>query len=196
MTISSKKLLLASNSPYKKELLERLKIPFTCETPLFDEDNFKNKTLPPKDLALFLAKNKALSLQDIHPEKIIIGCDQIATIDGEILSKPGNHECAVKQLFKLQGKTHQLLTAVSVYSNKKSEHFLETTTLKMRHLTKAEIDSYLLTDKPYFCAGSYMLEKKGIALFESIKTDDYTAIIGLPLIKLSTILINQGIKLF
>lgn len=196
MTTSSKEIVLASSSPYKKELFERLDIPFTSCSPVFCEENFKKKGMLPGELALFLAEKKAESLIKNFPNALIIGCDQIAVIGDEILSKPGTHKQAISQLLALQGKTHHLLTAISIINGNNQEQFIEKTALKMRSLTRSQIESYLKTDKPYNCAGSYMLEKKGITLFNSINTEDYTSIIGLPLMKISTILINQGIKLF
>jgi septum formation protein len=185
-------MILASTSVYRKELLLKLGMPFSCEKPKFNEDSAKlqNNHLAPADLCLFLGEEKAKSLST--DQNCVIGGDQMAVLTGDRLDKPGSFEKAKIQLEKMQGKTHELLTAVTVIFKGNKKSFLDRTLLKMRPLTGAEIEKYLLRDEPFDCAGSYKIEKHGISLFDSIQTEDFTAIQGLPLLKLAKILREFG----
>jgi septum formation protein len=175
-------------------LLERLGIPFEARWPDVDEDAVKaawNGT--PVELVRHLARAKAQSVAE--PDAVVIGSDQMAVLDGEILGKPGSTEAAVEQLSTLSGRTHELLTAVAVLTAGKLQQHLDTTRLTVRSLSREEIVRYVAADMPTDCAGSYKLESRGIALFESIESSDQTAIVGLPLIALTTILRNLGFRI-
>lgn len=188
-----KKLILASSSKYRKELLEKLGIPFECHSPHIDEDFYKDKFKDdPKLLAETLAKLKAQKIAEKFPTAVVIGCDQLGHLNSEILGKTHSFEGSFLQLKKMQGKTHQLITAVTVCEGAKNSHITNVTTLTMRKLTDAQIKFYLSQDNPFDCAGSYKLELRGVSLFQSIQTEDHTAIIGLPLMALSSVLADFG----
>ena len=183
-------LILASTSPYRKILMEKTGLIFSCQPPTCNEDSIKKQIQDPKVLAETLARLKAESLQT--PSACVVGGDQVAALRGEILGKPGTMENAFLQLKKLQGQTHQLFTAVCVICQEKVYPILNITTLKMRPLTDMQIQAYIAVDKPLDCAGSYKIEKTGITLFENIETKDFSAIEGLPLIELTNVLIRCG----
>lgn len=141
------------------------------------------------ELAIKLAHAKAAAVSQANPDAIVIGADQLATIDGLILGKPGSPENAVQQLLKLAGRTHLLVTAMHVISpDGRNQQVLDQSQLTMRRLSKEALDRYVALDRPIDCAGSYKLEAAGIALFEQIQTQDHTAITGLPLLSLVRIL--------
>lgn len=188
------KLILASTSKYRKALLEQLNVPFQAIAPLVDEEVLKKQSsvsLP--DLPLFLAKKKAESLVSLYPNSVIVGSDQMGLLDHTPLNKAGSRQKAIEQLSLLSGKSHTLVTAVSVYAQGKWHHHVDTTTLTMRHLTKEQITHYVDLENPIDCSGSYKIEALGIALFEKIETKDHTAIVGLPLIALCRILETVGL---
>jgi septum formation protein len=185
-------LILASTSPYRRALLERLGVPFRCRAPLIDEEVLKREDLPPRELAERLAVAKATSLRDEEPEATIIGGDQLAVCEGQVFGKPGTLRLAEEQLWQLAGKSHDLITAVAVCQRSRIMTHTDVTTLRMRPLSRLEIERYVAADRPIDCAGSYKLEERGIALFEAIDTNDPSAITGLPLIALSQILRRLG----
>jgi septum formation protein len=185
-------LILASTSPYRRALLERLGVPFRCRRPLIDEEVIKRENLPPQALAERLAVVKALSLRDAESEATIIGGDQVAVCAGQIFGKPGTLRLAEEQLRRLAGKSHQLITAVAVAHRGQVLTHTDITTLRMRQLSPSEIECYVAADRPVDCAGSYKIEERGIALFEAIDTHDPSAITGLPLIALAQILREFG----
>ena len=187
-----KEIILASTSKYRKDLLERLAIKFSCIAPGVNEDIYKNQIKDPLKLAekLGLEKAKAVSLE--HPKCLIIGSDQVAEIEGEILGKPKTMENAFKQIKLLQGKEHRLITSFSVFNEGKFHTETNITILKMRALSDSQVKNYLRMDIPFDCAGSYKLELHGISLFEQIQTEDHTAIIGLPLIQLANLMNKIG----
>lgn len=189
-------LILASTSKYRIELLSHLGWKFSSLSPDFDEEKFKGKGLSPADLAMTLAEGKAESLRVSNPDAYIIGADQVCALGDKIFSKPGNIDRALAQLLELQGQTHELITAVCVLTpNGVKRSILNRTRLKMRHLSEEEVRRYLLKDEPYDCGGSYKLEAGGIRLFEEISMSDHTAIIGLPLIDLCSLLLKEGFTL-
>jgi septum formation protein len=188
-----KNIILASSSPYRKALLERLAITFDCISPDVDEDRYKSEINDPIELAEVLGKVKAQVIAEKYPECIVIGSDQLGHLDGKILGKPHNHENAFKQLKNMQGKEHQLITSVSISYKNEISTFTNITRLKMKELSDEQINFYLRKDKPFDCAGSYKLELCGIGLFESIQTDDQTAIIGLPLLQTAQELNKLGV---
>ena len=188
-------LILASTSLYRRELLMRLGIPFECLPSGINEDKFKADGIGPVELARTLATEKALKLVISHPLATIIGCDQVVDVEGRILGKPETLEAAVEQLSFLNGRSHRLVTAVCVWHEGKIHTHVDLTTLTMRPLPADAIARYLAADQPLDCAGSYRLESRGIALFERIESDDHTAIVGLPLIALTTILMQCGYEI-
>ena len=188
-------LILASTSRYRRELLMRLGIPFECQPSGIDEEKFKADGIGPVELARTLATEKALKLVITHPLATIVGCDQVVDVEGRILGKPGTLEAAVEQLSLLSGRSHRLVTAVCVWHEGQIYTHVDLTTLTMRPLPTDAIARYLAADQPLDCAGSYRLEARGIALFERIESDDHTAIVGLPLIALTSILMKCGYEI-
>jgi septum formation protein len=186
-------LVLASTSKYRAAQLKTLGVHFLSEKPLCDEDLLKNNFTDPYLMATGLAQAKARSLADQN--KVIIGGDQLIHFKGLILGKPGTAERACAQLLKMQGQSHELITAVSVIHGEKEFNFTNTTRMHMRELKSDEIERYVEQDKPLDCAGAYKIESLGIALFSRIETDDFTAIQGLPLIELSSTLRKLGYKI-
>lgn len=188
-------LVLASTSTYRRELLQRLRLPFACAAPGIDEAAVKTLGAAPLALATELAQRKARAVAARHPDAIVIGSDQVATIDGHVLDKPGTAARAAAQLQQLQGREHQLLTAVCLVHAGGEATFCDVTRLCMRALSAAEIERYVALDQPLDCAGSYKIERLGIALFAAISCEDQTAIIGLPLLRLATELRQLGLAI-
>lgn len=188
-------LILASTSKYRGALLSQLGWPFEAIAPGVDEDQLKTKDLSPTQLAMELAKLKALAVFEQRPEACVIGSDQVCMLNGELLGKPGTKEKAIAQLLKMQGTHHELITAVTILSPQGDINFHNRTLLFMRPLTLKQITQYVDKDLPLDCAGSYKLETKGIKLFEKIEMDDHTSIIGLPLIQLNNHLLQIGFPL-
>lgn len=189
-------LILASTSPYRRALLERLGIPFRCLTPSVDEERLKENLggLPPRDLAARLAEAKATSLAAEHPDSTLIGSDQLVAFRGRVLGKPGDPRRAEAQLTELAGGPHELVTALAVWHGGRIRTHLDVATMRLRALQGDEIARYVAADRPIDCAGAYKLESRGIALFESIEARDHSAITGLPLIALTTILRDLGYR--
>ncbi|SFN53453.1 septum formation protein [Formivibrio citricus] len=188
-------LLLASSSPYRKELLSRLGIPFETASPDIDETPLDDETAA--QTSLRLAQAKANALANRFPQHLVIGSDQVALLDGVQLGKPGTHERAVQQLQQMRGRTIEFHTALCLL-NAATDHaqtVVDITRVTMRDYTDAEIERYLNLEKPYDCAGSAKTEGLGITLIAAIENRDPTAIIGLPLIELVTMLKNEGIPL-
>jgi septum formation protein len=186
------KLVLASTSRYRRELLARLGVPFEARAPLCDEEALKVPGLAPEALAARLALAKAESLREAEPGAAIIGSDQIAAIDGAILGKPGSAARAEEQLVRLAGRTHALVTAMAVVHPGGVLTHLDVTRLTMRPLGAEALARYVAADAPLDCAGSYRLEALGVALFSRIDSADHTAIVGLPLMALTEILASLG----
>jgi septum formation protein len=187
------RLILASTSRYRRELLQRLRLPFDIESPQVDETPQVRER--PADLALRLALAKAQAVARRHPTAVIIGSDQVADLDGEPIGKPGTHERAVAQLRAMSGKTVVFQTAVAVICACRAfaESHLVPVTVRFRHLDDASIEHYLLAEQPYDCAGSAKSEALGIALLEAIESDDPTALVGLPLIRTCALLRAAGL---
>ena len=177
-------LILASTSPYRRDLMGRLGVEFVAVAPEYEEEH--DLDLPPDRLVVELAVRKARSLAGRHPDDLIIGSDQVAELDGRILLKPGGIQRAKRQLRELSGRTHRLLTGLAVFqpSSGRLETILDVHHMTLRDLTDDEISAFVESEKPINCAGAYKVEGPGIALFESMTGDDYTGIIGLPLTKL------------
>lgn len=188
-------LILASTSKYRGALLSQLGWSFKALNPGVDESSVKGSLTSPLEVASALAELKARAVFVQHPEACVIGSDQVCMLEGEILSKPGFRPKAIEQLSKMQGKAHELITAVTVLSPKGEINFHNRTVLFMRSLSLKEMSDYIDADSPLDCAGSYKLESKGIKLFEKIEMDDHTSIIGLPLIQLTNHLLSLGYPL-
>jgi len=186
----TQELILASSSRYRVRLFERLGLPFRALSPSCDEDT---PGLSPLQIPAVLARRKALSLRESFPNAHILGSDQIALVEGQVLGKPGSKEAAAKQLAQLEGRQHELLTAVALACPDGSCQVARCTfRMTMRSLEAGEIDRYLDADQPFDCCGSYKIETLGISLFSSVEGDDVTAIEGLPLISVSRLLRDAG----
>jgi septum formation protein len=188
-------LILGSTSRYRRELLQRLRVPFDVVSPDVDETPMANET--PQALATRLALAKAKAVAALHPNAVVIGSDQVADLNGEPLGKPGNHERAVRQLQRMRGQTVVFQTAVSVVCQASGFEQTELAQIKVRFrdLSDAEIEAYLRAEEPYDCAGSAKSEGLGIALLDAIDNDDPTALIGLPMIRTARLLRAAGIDL-
>jgi septum formation protein len=187
-------LVLASTSAYRRLLLERLGVPFRYRAPRCDESAIQRKevTTDPRLLAEKLALSKASSLVAEESDSAIIGCDQLVSFNGRVFGKPGTADRAVDQLLAMAGHTHELITALVVIRGGDLFGHTDITRLRMRSLAREAIERYVAADRPFDCAGSYKLESRGIALFERIESDDHTAVTGLPLIALVSILRELG----
>jgi septum formation protein len=189
----TRRLVLASTSRYRRELLSRLRLPFDVEVPAIDEQPRAGET--PAQTAARLALAKAEAVAARHPEAVVVGSDQVADLDGRGVGKPGDHERATAQLRAMRGKTVVFQTAVAVVcaATRFAESTLVPVAVKMRELTDDEIEHYLRAEMPYDCAGSAKIETLGIALVESVDSDDPTALVGLPLIRTCELLRRAGI---
>lgn len=187
-------LILGSTSPYRRELLARLRIPFQITAPDVDETPQALET--PKQLACRLAMAKARAVAAQFPCDVVIGSDQVAELDGQALGKPGNHALATVQLQAMRGRTVIFQTAVAVVCLETgfAQMDLAQVKVKFRHLSNDEIESYLQAETPYDCAGSAKSEGLGIALLESIDSDDPTALVGLPLIRTCRMIVAAGVR--
>lgn len=188
----SQKLILASTSPYRRELLNRLGLAFDVANPQTDETPLPGET--PESLSLRLSEAKARAVASLYPDALIIGSDQVATVDGKIYGKPGNHQNAVEQLRELSGKTVNFFTGLCLLNAKTGKADVRgiPTLVTFRQLTDSEIENYLLREPAYNCAGSAKSEGLGIALLSSMRGDDPNALVGLPLIALCDMLRQQG----
>lgn len=188
------KLILASSSIYRRELLERLQLPFTVISPDVDETPLPEEK--PQQTALRLAQLKAHKIAETHPDALIIGCDQVATLDGLQLGKPLSHDNAFKQLRLMRGRSvifHSALCLLNAASgNMQAENVVYE--VRFRNLSDEQIENYLLKEQPYHCAGSAKSEGLGIAVIEWMRGDDPNALIGLPLIALINMLRNEGVS--
>ena len=186
-------LILASSSKYRRELLHKLQIPFNSVSPKLDETAYTDEK--PHETALRLAQDKAKKIGKKHPHALVIGCDQVATLDGVELGKPGNHQNATKQLQMMRGREVTFHSALCLYNAATGNMQAEVVPylVRFRQLSDAQIDSYLTKEQPYHCAGSAKSEGLGIALIERMIGEDPNALIGLPLIKLISMLQNEGV---
>lgn len=195
-----KKLILGSTSVYRKELLQKLGIPFETRKPSCDEDTLKkqlsSQNKSPIEIAESLALAKALSLHQENTHDVIIGADQLIDFDGRIIGKAKTLEKALEQLTAMSGHTHHLITSIAILHGEKKWKLNHISKMKFKKLTTREIENYLKKDLPLDCAGSYKIELSGIALFEKIETDDFSAIQGLPLMWISQKLKEIGYELF
>ncbi|MEK6349528.1 MAG: Maf-like protein [Burkholderia sp.] len=193
------RLILASSSRYRRELLERLRIPFDVVTPDLDETPQAGETPADTALRLAAAKARAVAAQLDAPDgAIVIGSDQVATFDGRQIGKPGNHARALEQLQAMRGREVEFHSALCIFDNRNGHAQIEDviTRVRFRTLSDAELDAYLHAETPYDVAGSAKSEGLGIALLEAIDSNDPTALIGLPLIALTRMLREAGLPLF
>ncbi|MCP4412209.1 MAG: septum formation inhibitor Maf [Gammaproteobacteria bacterium] len=188
------KLVLASSSPFRKQLLEKLQLEFDCYSPDIDETHLTEESPPQLIQRLSLAK--AVKVAEQYPEALIIGSDQVAVHNKKILGKPGNQENAIAQLTSFSGEIVHFITGICLYnaSCKQHQYYQDDTFVSFRDLKQSEIVHYLQTEKPYQCAGSFMSEGLGIALLHYIESKDPNALIGLPLIKLVQMLKSEGVN--
>ena len=188
-------LILASTSPYRRELLARLGLPFETQAPAVDETLLPGEA--PRELALRLARAKAQDVARHHPQALVIGSDQVADLHGQPLGKPGSHERARAQLSRMSGQTVLFHTAVSLACTARGllQTELATVRVRFRELDAASIERYLRAEQPYDCAGSAKSEGLGITLLAAIESDDPTALIGLPLIRTAALLRAAGLAL-
>jgi septum formation protein len=187
-------LVLASTSRYRRVLLARLGVPFRWRAPGVDEEAYKERGASgPVEVAEQLALAKATSVAQAEPGATVIGGDQVVALHGQILGKPGSRERAIEQLLQMAGQEHTLITAMVVVHEGKAQPHTDVATLRMRALSRAEIARYVDADEPFDCAGSYKLEARGVVLFERIVAEDHSAITGLPLIALTSILRGIGL---
>ena len=187
-----KKLVLGSTSPFRKEILAKLNIPFACAKPNIDETAFENES--PVALVQRLAVEKAKAVANEFPDALIIGSDQVAMCDGEILGKPHNFENAVKQLEKFSNKTVAFYTGLCVYDSGLdfTTSLIEPFLVHFNELSLSDIENYLHAEQPYNCAGSFKSEGYGISLFSRFDGKDPNSLIGLPLISLIELLEKEG----
>ena len=192
---TARQLILGSTSRYRRELLERLHIPFQVAAPDVDETPLPGEA--PRTLAERLAVAKAKAVASQYPQAVVIGSDQVADLNGQSLGKPGTHEKATAQLRLMRGQTVIFQTAVAVLclDTGFEQCSLAAVRVKFRDLTDSEIENYLRIEMPYDCAGSAKSEGLGIALLASIDSDDPTALIGLPLIRTCQMINAAGIEL-
>lgn len=188
-------LVLASSSPYRSALLNRLGLPFITAAPQIDESPRPGEA--PQALVLRLAEAKARAVARLYPDSLIIGSDQVACIGDQILGKPGNRTRAIAQLEQASGRCVVFQTGLCLFNalSGRAQCLVEPFRVHFRPLSRASIEGYLDREAPYNCAGSFKSEGLGIALFERLEGDDPSALIGLPLIRLVTLLEAEGIDL-
>lgn len=187
------RLVLASTSPYRRELLARLRLPFDTVRPEVDERPLADES--PEALALRLAVAKARVVALSRPEACVVGSDQVADFDGRPLGKPGDRATAIAQLVAMSGRSVAFRTAVAVATGDALDSALDTTLVRFRRLAMAEIERYVDLEQPFDCAGSFKCEGLGISLFEAIESRDPTALVGLPLVATARLLRASGFAL-
>lgn len=194
LDLSPRRLILASASVYRRDLLKRLRLPFDVVAPNVDETPLPGELA--ERTALRLAEVKARAVAQLRQDALIIGSDQVAVLDGEKLDKPGSHAKAVRQLNAMRGKNVVFHTALCLYdcASNRVQVANVPTTVVFRDISDAQIERYLASERPYDCAGSAKIEGLGIALVERVVSDDPTALIGLPLIQLISMLRNEGVE--
>jgi 7-methyl-GTP pyrophosphatase len=187
------RIVLASSSPYRRELLARLRLEFDVKTPGIDETALRSEAAGPTALRLAQAKARAVGAE--FPRALVIGCDQVAALDGACLGKPGSHANAVAQLKAMRGKAVVFHTAVALFNSETGAMQAADvpTTVRFRDYSDSEIDRYLEVERPYDCAGSAKIEGLGIVLVEGVSGDDPSALIGLPLMRLAAMLRAEGV---
>ncbi|MEQ1773058.1 MAG: Maf family nucleotide pyrophosphatase [Burkholderiales bacterium] len=192
--MTARPLILASSSVYRRSLLERLRIPFITCAPDIDEAPLADEL--PRDTALRLAMAKACAVAATNPSALIVGSDQVADLNGKLLGKPGDHDSAVLQLRAMRGRSVIFHTALCLLNAATGRYQLENvpSTVQLRELSDAQIENYLRLEQPYDCAGSAKIESLGVALVHKIESDDPTALIGLPLMTLLSMLKHEQVE--
>lgn len=187
-------LVLASSSPYRREILAKLGLPFACAAPEIDESPLPDE--PAERMVVRLAENKARALAKRFPNHLIIGSDQSAVLDDRVMGKPGCRERAMEQLRAASGKTVAFYTGLCVLNSASGDSLcdLDVTRVTFRVLDERQIAGYVERERPYDCAGGFKSEGLGVALFERIETEDPNALIGLPLIRLIRLLEAFGVR--
>ena len=190
----SRQLVLASTSVFRRQLLERLGLPFEVGAPDIDESRLPDEA--PQDLVQRLARQKAEALAGQYPNALIIGSDQVACLDDLVLGKPGSHEKAREQLCRCSGRVVRFLTGLCLLdaATGQSQVCCDPFAVHFRDLAEAQIDNYLRREQPYNCAGSFKSEGLGIALFSRLEGDDPNSLVGLPLIRLVAMLEHYGVQ--
>ena len=188
-------LLLASSSVYRRDLLTRLRLPFSCSSPDIDENHRPGETAI--ELVKRLSLEKARALADNHPNHLIIGSDQVAVLDGRIIGKPHTHDKAHQQLMTASGASVSFLTGLTLLNSQTGRHQTDCIpfTVHMRTLRAEQVERYLLAEQPYDCAGSFKAEGLGVTLFQRTEGDDATSLVGLPLIRLVDMLLAEGVDI-
>jgi len=189
-------LVLASTASWRGDLLRQLGLPFVQADPQLDEQPWKQRGLPPRELVTELARAKARALAASYPDALLLAADQVAVFEGTVLGKPGNAERAVEQLLLLSGRSHELVTGVALHDARSGRDHTTVVvrTLTMRSLSSAAAEEYVRRDCPLQCAGSYRIEALGIALFEHIDGDS-SGVVGLPLMAVTGLLRDAGVGL-
>ncbi len=187
-------LILASTSPYRRILLEKLGMPFTCQSPQVDETPLPHESASHLVERLATAKANAVAVT-LKQEALVIGSDQVASLEGDILGKPGSFEKAKQQLLRCSGHEVTFFTGICVANTKTATHetYVEQFSVKFKSLSEQQITGYLNKEEPFDCAGSFKSEGLGICLFQQLLGSDPNSLIGLPLIKLNEMLIKQGV---
>ncbi|MGO3544062.1 MAG: Maf family protein [Pseudomonas helleri] len=188
-------LLLASSSVYRRDLLSRLRLPFTCSSPDIDESHRPGESA--LELVQRLSLEKAKALAASHPAHLIIGSDQVAVLNDQIIGKPHTFDKARQQLLNASGASVSFLTGLTLLNSQTGHHQTDCVpfTVHMRHLSAEQIERYLHAEEPYDCAGSFKAEGLGASLFQRTEGDDATSLVGLPLIRLVDMLLAQGVAL-
>ena len=193
--MESRRIVLASTSPYRRALLARLRLPFEVKAPAVDESALPDERA--RETALRLAQAKARTVAPYFPGALVIGCDQVAALDGTHLGKPGSHPNAVAQLKAMRGKDVWFHTALALLNTESGA--MQTaevpTTVRFREYSDRDIERYLELERPYDCTGSAKIEGLGIVLIERVTSDDPSALIGLPLVRLVDLLRKEGVAL-
>ena len=188
-------LLLASSSVYRRDLLSRLRLPFTCSSPDIDESHRPGESA--LELVQRLSLEKAQALAASHPAHLIIGSDQVAVLNDQIIGKPHTFDKARQQLLNASGASVSFLTGLTLLNSQTGHHQTDCVpfTVHMRHLSAEQIERYLHAEEPYDCAGSFKAEGLGVSLFQRTEGDDATSLVGLPLIRLVDMLLAQGVAI-
>lgn len=188
-------IILASESKYKKGILQKLGFPFTCHSPCIDETAQDNEQ--PQDLVIRLAQEKAMTIAQLHPDSFVIAADQVASFENHVLGKPGDEENALQQLMLFSGNRVNFINGLALYDPKtrKTHHLYEVFTVCFRKLTEKECLLYIRKEKPFDCAGSFKSEGLGILLFEALSGRDPNALVGLPLIGLRELFEQANVNL-
>jgi len=186
-------LILGSSSPFRAALLAKIGLPFDTASPDIDENRLDGEQ--PTELVKRLSELKARKIAEKHPNALIIGSDQVAVLDNEVLGKPGNYDNAMKQLMAASGKTVTFLTGLALFNSQTNtmQSLVEPFEVRFKELSKQQIDFYLQQEQPYQCAGSFKSEGFGISLFSKLKGNDPNSLVGLPLIQLISLLDAEGI---